>query len=156
MKIKIGGLVENRDLTMYRLTTVQDEPGAAGEILQAFAENKVNMEYITESSTVKGYAIMAICVELQMADKIDQILLQNESISEQLSIKKEEHVSVIGIYGPHFREKPRLAARFCQTLGKAGINILGLSSSISSISAVIINEELDFARDALLQVFELP
>jgi len=156
MKVKIGGLVENIDLTMYRLTTVQDEPGAAGEILQKFAENKVNLEYITESSTVKGYAVMAICVDLQMAEKIDKIFLQNKSISDQLSIKKEEHVSVIGIYGPHFREKPILAAQFCQTLGKSGINILGLSSSISSISAVILDEESEMARDAILQVFELP
>jgi aspartokinase len=73
-----------------------------------------------------------------------------------MNIKRVEQVSVIGIYGPHFREKPRLAAYFCQTLGKAGINILGLSSSISSISAVIVNDQLELARDALLKVFELP
>ena len=73
-----------------------------------------------------------------------------------MDIRKVEKVSVIGIYGPHFREKPRLAAKFCQVLGNAGINILGLSSSISSICAVIVNDELESARDSLLEAFELP
>ena len=156
MKVKIGGLVENRNLTLYRLTTVSDQPGAAGEILQAFAVNKVNLEYLTESSTVKGFAVMAICVNVQMAAIIDRIFYSDKKYSETLSIKKEENVSVIGIYGPHFKEKPQLAAKFCQILGQAGINILGLSSSISSISAVIANDELEDARNALLKVFELP
>jgi aspartokinase len=156
MKIKIGGLVENPDLTLYRLTSVYDEPGAAGEILQAFADNKVNLEYLTESSTVKGYAVMAICVNIRMAAVIDRIIYSDKKYSESLNIKKEEHVSVIGIYGPHFKEKPQLAAIFCQTLGKADINILGLSSSISSISAIIANHELEAARTSLLKVFELP
>ena len=31
MKIKIGGLVENRDLTLFRFTSIKDEPGAAGD-----------------------------------------------------------------------------------------------------------------------------
>ncbi len=156
MKIKIGGLIENRNLMLFRLTSIRDEPGAAGEILQEFAKNNVNLEYITESNTVKGFAVMAICVNIKMAKVIDDIFYSEKNFSESLDIKKVEKVSVIGIYGPHFREKPRLAAKFCQVLGKAGVNILGLSSSISSICAVIINDELESARDALLDEFELP
>ncbi len=156
MITKIGGLVENRDLTLFRLTSVKDQPGAAGEVLNAFAEHGVNLEYITESSTVNGFAVMTICVRVQMAEKIDTIFYSKKQYSEQLNIKKVEHVSVIGIYGPHFREKPRLAAKFCQILGRAGINILGLSSSISSVCAIITDQDLSPARKALLNVFELP
>ena len=156
MKIKIGGLVENQNLTLYRMTSVMDQPGTAGDILNAFATNDVNLEYITESSTANGYAVMAICVNLKMSEKIDKLFQSNPDLAEKLNIIKEKQVSIIGIYGPHFREKPRLAAGFCQNLGKAGINILGLSSSISSICAVILNKDLDKARDTILEVFELP
>ena len=156
MKIKIGGLVKNADLTLYRMTAVQDQPGQAGRILKVFAENQVNLEYITEASTDKGYAVMAVCVSRKMADKIDQIFASDSAFAKTLNIKKIENISVIGIYGPHFREKPALAARFCSRLGKAEINILGLSSSISSIAAVIRNEDLVPAVGALLDVFELP
>jgi len=155
-KFKIGGLVENPDLTMYHLTAVRDQPGAAGEVLIAFAEKHVNLEYITESSTTDGLAVMAICVRRQLAAPIDEYLLHNVDIQKKLSISKIEDVSVLGIYGPHFREKPSLAAHFCQILGKTDINILGLSSSISSMCAVIRNNEVEKARSALLEVFELP
>ncbi len=155
-KFKIGGLVENLDLTMYHLTAIEDQPGAAGEVLNAFAERQVNLEYITESSTTAGLAVMAICVNSAMTERIDDYLSENSEIRKRLNITKIEQVSVLGIYGPHFREKPNLAARFCEVLGKTGINILGLSSSISSICAVIRNHEVESARWSLLDVFELP
>lgn len=154
--MKIGGIVENRDLTLYRLTAVRDEPGSAAEVLRFFAANKINLEYITESSTTQGLAVMAIGVSHATEAQVDQYLEQNEDVKRMLKVKKIPHVSVLGIYGPHFREKPALAVHFCHTLGRAGINIMGLSSSISSISALIRNEDIEKAKDALLGIFELP
>lgn len=63
---------------------------------------------------------------------------------------------MLGIYGPHFREKPAIAALFCVLLGNAGINILNLSSSISTISAIIDVRDLEKAKRVLLSEFELP
>ena len=77
-------------------------------------------------------------------------------ITAKIKITKIANVSVIGIYGPHFREKPILAALFCKILGNAGINILGLASSISSISSVIASDQLHHAKNALLEEFEIP
>jgi aspartokinase len=45
---------------------------------------------------------------------------------------------------------------FCRLLGRAGINILALSSSISSISSVINSDQMEKAKTALLQKFQLP
>ena len=154
--MKIGGLVENRDLTLYRLTALKDKPRAAGQILRYFAEHQVNIEYITESSTADGSAVMAICVKSEVADRIDAYLVGDDEIKNSIEIIKIEQVTVLGIYGPHFREKPTLAARFCQVLGQADVNILGLSSSISSICSVIRDEERMRAKKALLKVFQLP
>jgi aspartokinase len=154
--MKIGGMVENNYLTLYRLTSVEDKPGSAGIILKLFAESNVTLEYITESSAADGTAVMAIGVKAEMDDIIDQILQEQQNLSPSMTIKKIENVSMLGIYGPHFREKPKLAAKFCIVLGRAGVNILGLSSSISSISAIIYSVELDTAKEVLLQEFELP
>jgi aspartokinase len=154
--MKIGGLVENSDLTMYRVTSIKDEPGAAAEILKLFAQEKISLQYITESSVPGHTAVMAICVRANEEDTIDALFQKNGKILRQIIIKKITKVSLIGIYGPHFREKPILAAKFCKLLGDAGINILGLASSISSISSAISTDQLASAKDALLQEFELP
>jgi len=154
--MKIGGLVENSDLTMYRITSIKDEPGAAAEILKLFAQKKISLQYITESSILGDTAVMTICVEAERAGKIDKLFVKNDQIKKQIKITKITDVSVIGIYGPHFRDKPVLAAMFCKILGEAGINILGISSSISSISTVILSAQLKPAKKALLKKFELP
>jgi len=154
--MKIGGLVENRDLTMYRMTSIADRPGAAGEILRLFAEKNVKLPYITESSVPGDKAVMTVCVDAAEAGIIDRLFAENQALSSQIRITKISSVSVIGIYGPHFREKPVLPALFCRLLGHAGINILALSSSISSISSVIDSDQLENAKTALLQKFQLP
>ncbi len=154
--MKIGGLVENSNLTMYQITSIKDEPGAAAKILKLFAQEKISLQYITESNIPGDTAVMSICVDAEQAERIDQLIAQNDQIKRQIKITKIAHVSVLGIYGPHFRDKPVLAAMFCKILGEAGINILGLSSSISSISSVIVSEQLHAAKNALLKEFELP
>ena len=154
--MKIGGLVEQSDLTMYRITSIKDEPGSAGEILKLFAEENVSLQYITESSIPSDTAVMTLCVDDEQSEKIDHIFKTNEHITRQIKITKIENVSMLGIYGPHFREKPFLATQFCKILGKSGVNILGLSSSISSISSIISSAQHQTSKKALLEVFELP
>ena len=154
--MKIGGLVENSDLTLYRITSIKDEPGAAAEILKLFAQEKISLQYITESSIPGDTAVMALCVAAGEEESIDQLFEKNDQITRQIKITKIVDVSVIGIYGPHFRDKPILAAMFCKLLGDAGINILGLASSISSISSIIMADQLPMAKAALLEEFELP
>lgn len=154
--MKIGGLVENDNLTLYRIVSIKDKPGVAGAILKLFAERNINLEYITESSTADGKAVMSLCVNSKLVEKFDELLKKNKELSKQAKIVKVEKVCILGIYGPHFREKPLLAAKFCKILGEAGINILGLSSSISSISSVIDCHERKKAKKALFKVFKLP
>ncbi len=153
--IKIGGLVDQHNLTMYSITSLKDRPGAAAEVLSLFAKANINLEYITEGGCQQDYAALTFCVSSEDAARVDQIL--KEKIEQYAdSIKKREYVCILGVYGPHFREKPAIAAMFCSILGKQGINILGLSSSISTISAVIDIRDREKARDALLQFFQLP
>ena len=154
--MKIGGLVENSDLTLYRITSIKDEPGAAAEILKVFAQEKISLHYITESTIPGATAVMSLCVDAEQAERIDKLFVQHDQIVKQIKIKKISNVSILGIYGPHFRDKPVLVAMFCRILGDSGINILGLSSSISSISSIIDSKQLVNAKNALLEEFELP
>lgn len=154
--MKIGGMIERTDLTLYQFTSIEDEPGTAGMILRLFAKNRVNLEFITESSCSEGKAVLALCISSDHVDQIDRILQAETEIVSKMRISKLENVSMLGIYGPHFREKPAIAARFCILLGSTKINILGISSSISSVVCIIKNAEMEMAKAALLGVFELP
>ena len=154
--MKIGGMIEIEKLTLYKFTALLDKPGTAAKILTFFGEKKLNLEYITETSGRDGRAAMTICVAEDICEKIDAFLQNHQDLLESMRIEKFENISIIGIYGPHFREKPAIASTFCALLGEAGVNILSLSSSISSISCIINSDQMSIARSALLKYFKLP
>jgi aspartokinase len=154
--IKVSGMIEVENLTLYGFSELADKPGSAAKILKLFGEKKLNLEYITETSASDGTAAMTVCVEKKISDQIDIFLRNNQELVNSLRIVKTENVSIIGIYGPHFREKPTIAFTFCTLIAEAGINILSLSSSISSILCIIDRSKLETAKSALLKYFSLP
>jgi aspartokinase len=154
--IKIGGILENHDLTLYKMTTLKDEPGVAGQTLKLFSDNRINLEYITESSSINGAAVMAICVKSVNEERVDHLLEKNRTVRDSLNIIKQHDVCLVGIYGPHFREKIGIASQFFSILGEAGINILGISTSISSVCCIIKAKNASAAKEAILKRFMLP
>ena len=153
--MKIGGMVEQPGLTLYSILSLPDRPGTVARILKIFSEHKVNLHYITEGSSQDGTAILSFCIDKDEDDHIDEVL-KHAVEQTDIQIKKQEFVGIVGIYGPHFREKPSIAAKLFNALGQESINILSISSSISTISCIISIQEFDKARKAILKEFELP
>ena len=154
--LKLGGIYKNRNLTLYQLTSLEDKPGVAGAILDYFAKNKINLEYITESGTSDEKAVLAICIAAGETKKFDDLIGSRNKMPISFKIEKIENVDIIGIYGPHFREKPAIAATFLRLLGSAAINVLGISTSVSSVCCVIPSNKLNLAEKAILKEYELP
>jgi aspartokinase len=153
--MKIGGIIEQLNLALYTIASIPDKPGSAAQVLQSFANERINLAYITEGVDKDGNVVLSFCVDCDDVDKVDNLIKTETEIQNEY-IAKQDYVAMLGIYGPHFREKPAIAVRFFDTLGKAGINILGISSSISTISCIVKLKELDKAKEALLSYFELP
>ncbi|MBD3224397.1 MAG: hypothetical protein GF313_06685 [Caldithrix sp.] len=153
--MKIGGLIEHTNITFYTITSLQDQPGSAAKILKLFGQAGINLVYITEGACKRDMATLAFGVDSEDSQRVDSIIRSNVEV-QSLTIIKTENAAMLGVYGPHFREKPAIAAIFCTLLGEAKINILGLSSSISTISCIIDIRELQRAKQALLQQFQLP
>jgi len=65
-------------------------------------------------------------------------------------------VGMISIFGPHFAERPGIAGMMFSALASAGINILAISTSISSLCCIIDLSDMDEAVQAIEGAFELP
>ena len=154
--IKIGGIFENRNLTLYKFTSIADEPGVAGDILNYFAKKKINFEYITESGTSNSTAVITVCISRDTTKRFDDLLNNRDKTKYSFQVTKIEDICIIGIYGPHFREKPAIAAKFFDMLGSEYINIFGISTSISSVCCIIPSDKRKLARKSILKEFELP
>ena len=155
-KIMIGGMLVTSDLNMVSILSAPNQPGVAGKVLTVLGKNNINIEFITESENLEGTADITFCFKMSDNEKVHQLLTGMRGIVRARGDKWQDDIAILVVYGPHFKEKPAISGKMCKQLGKYKINILGISTSISSISCIISYSDLETARNALLEVFELP
>ena len=155
-RILIGGILQARNYTMLKVAGLPNKPGYAGHILTLLGRANINLHFIAEGEDHHGFANMTICIYPKDAKKAVEIIKSQKNIDKNHNVEKTSNISSLTIYGPHFREKPAISGEMCSTLGKADVNILGISTSISSVCCLINDSNFERAYDALLKVFQLP
>jgi len=155
-KILIGGILQAKNYTMLKVVGLPNKPGFAGRILTKLGRANINLHFIAEGEDAQGYANMTICIFPKDSKEAVEIIKSQKNGNQKQDVEEIHNISSLTVYGPHFREKPAISGEMCSTLGKASVNILGISTSISSICCLIKDEEHYRAYDALLKVFQLP
>jgi len=155
-KVKIGGILETTDLILVSILSAPNHPGVAGKVLTKLGENRINIEFVTENENLEGTADITFCFKSEYKDRVKKLLAGIKGIARARGDKWYDNIAILVVYGPHFREKPTISGKMCAQLGKYKINIMGISTSISSISCVIRETDLADAKKALLEAFEMP
>jgi aspartate kinase len=155
-KTKIGGIMQNANLTKVGVMGVPDRPGVAGATLTALGEAGINVQFIVQCIDLENQDHIICCVAKEYGDKAAAALEKVEMAMGAQRVIHVPNVAVISIFGPDFREIPGIAGQMFTALAEAGINILAISTSISTISCVIEMGSLSTAVQALAETFELP
>ncbi len=155
-KLTIGGIIESRYLTLIRVMGVPDKPGTAGNLFKCLARLNVNVEFISSAADITGTANLGLCVSnadgLKVAGDIECIKAGTQAKKVQLI----KDVAAIGVYGPHFRETPDIAAHLFGCLAEQSIQVMGVSTSISTVACLVSGSELEKARKTIQDSFILP
>lgn len=155
-KIKIGGIIQNKNLAQISMLNLPNQPEVAGQIFSLLGREGINVQFIVQAlgAVEKGHIIF--CIDQKDLEKALDILKKKPFGGEPQEIIPYHPVAIISIFGPHFREKPAIAGRMFSALSAAGINILAISTSISTLSCVIPESLLSLAVQVLSETFELP
>lgn len=155
-KIRIGGIMQNRNLAKIGIMSIPDRPGVGGVIFSALGAKGVHCPFIVHTIDANSLDNIVICVEQrhlpQSLEVLDRI---KETVGAKEVIYKGE-VGLVTVFGPHFGERPGIAGTMFSTLASVGINILAISASISSLACVIDADDMDEAVRALEEAFDLP
>lgn len=155
-KIKLGGIIQNRDLAKIGIMSIPDRPGVAGNILGALGDKGINCPFIVHTIDLNELDNIVICVsrgQLPIALKVLGTVKETVGAKE---VVHEGEVGMVTIFGPHFGERPGVAGTMFSALASVGINIMAISTSISSLSCLIDVDDMDAAMQALEEAFELP
>ncbi len=155
-KEPIGGIILDEDLTFVRIFNLSDEPDSAGSALEEFCFYGQVVNFISENVDIHGKANLAVTLHRGDAEDFKKAIDAIEHLEESIKVQVIDHACIVTVYGPHFKERCGLAATTFRSLGLVGINILGISTSISSISVVIEEKYMEKAKMALEDVFDVP
>ena len=72
------------------------------------------------------------------------------------AVMPQPEVASIAIFGPDFRERPGIAGQMFRALAARGINILAISTSISTVNCIIDLARLQDAYAAICEQFDVP
>lgn len=155
-KIKIGGIMQTTNLAKVGVMSIPDRPGTAGKILAVLGGIGINVQFIVQCIDILNNDHVVFCISQEEMDRAKEAL---EQIRQELGAEQvitRPNVAIISIFGPDFRERPGVAGAMFSALGRQGINILAISTSISTLSCVIDAVHLDLAMATMRETFDLP
>jgi aspartate kinase len=154
--VAAGGLLKFRDLCLIGVMSAPDRPGIGASIFRALGHVNINAQFIVQCIDLRHRSHVLFCVAEEDAS---EALARIRPVARELEaedVSEQHHVALMAVFGPDFRERPGLAGRAFGTLAERGINILAISTSISTVSCVIRDEDYGAAEEAIREVFRLP
>ena len=155
-KIRIGGIMQNAHLSLLNVTAVPDRPGIAAAILGELGRRGINVQFIVQCIDQNRHDQVAVCVDRDDGPSaLDAVNLVAPDVEAGRVISYPE-VAIVSIFGPDFRERPGIAGTMFDSLAAEGVNIMAISTSISTVSCVIESDALETALNSLRATFDLP
>jgi aspartokinase len=154
-KVRVGGVQVYRGLSMISILGTPHGPGMAGVVLETLGNAGVNVEFISCCPDSGGGDNIVVCVERH---RLAEALARLETVRDRirpLGMTTREGLVGVAVFGPHFREIPAVAGRIFRAMADVGINILAISTSVSSVTSVFEEALLETGLAALHKRFEI-
>jgi len=155
-KVKVGGIMASTGLATVSILSLPDRADVTGVVFHAMGKRNINIEFIVHSLDLEGNGNLTFCIDQKYLEPALEVLEGVKSLVEAKGVSYQPHVAMISVFGPHFRERPMISGLMFNALGTAGINVLAISTSISSCSCVIQADQTEDAMRALHETFEAP
>jgi len=154
-KIKVGGIMVSDGRGLLRIVSVPSRIDAPGMIFFNLGRSGINIELMAQTTDLdltSSFSLVVAHSDLSVALTILQGL---KAEMEAESVTYLPDVAVISVFGPHLREKPKIPGLMFAAIASVGISPLAISTSISSVSCVVEDSQLDPALEVLNETFDI-
>lgn len=156
VKIKVGGIMAATGLSTVSILSLPDRPDVPGMVLHAMGGHTINIEFVVHNIDIDGNGNMTFCIDQKNLEAALEVLEGVKPLIDAKGISYHPNVATVSVFGPHFRERPMISGLMFSALGTAGINVMAISTSISSCSCVIEANQIEDAMRVLHETFEAP
>ncbi len=155
-KIAVGGITKVEDLVLVKMLGARSGQGLAGRALSGLGLKGINISCVTSFTDREGLNNISFAIN---ADDLDQTLGILQSMQDELEIGKIDYTprcAAISIYGPHFSQRPAIAGTVFDATGAAGVEILLIATSFSTVTFLTNADQADLAIERLHENFLVP
>ncbi len=154
-KIQIGGILQSRDLALIQVLGLP-QPGLAALLLQALGERGISAQVVVQCRESGGGYALAFAVALAHQEEARRAVEEPARRAGAREVLVTAPIGMVAVFGPHFRDRPAIAGTMLSALGAAGVEVLAISTSISTVACIVAAEEMDRAVGVLEATFQLP
>jgi aspartokinase len=155
-RIEAGGLIYKEHVGMVGLIGIPTHPGIGGRYFSKLADSGIHVELIVNLFDGDKYDHILVCVDRKDLDAAMEITQIIHDVVGSQSIIHDPQVALVCISSLDFEESQVIAGHMFKTLGDHNINIQGISTSVSSVTCMIHQDDLEEALSVLHQAFILP
>jgi aspartate kinase len=150
----VSAVTHSENEVVFTLSGIPDEPGSAATVLEAVAEEHVNVDTILQN-VVHGVAELSFSVPTDDAAATRRGIEAAAQTLGPMEIDENERLGKVSLIGAGMRSHPGIAAKMFRTLAGEGINLQMISTSPIKISCMIDRSDVDRAVRSLHAVFAL-
>ena len=156
-KIQASGLIRNDHVAEVGLMDIPSQKCVGGKLFPALSEAGINLKLVVHLIDREEKDHIVLCVD---RDDLSQALAVAERIREEIggkaiTITSDANVALVSLFNLDFREQQGVVSQIFEALGSCNIGVLGISTSLSTISCMIKSKHLDEAIRALREAFVL-
>jgi aspartokinase len=155
-RVKVGGIMASSGLATVSILSLPNRPDVAGTVLHALGKRNINIEFVVHNLDLEGNGNMTFCIDQKDLEGAMEVLEGVKPLVEAKGISYRPNVAMISVFGPHFRERPMISGLMFNALGTTGISVLAISTSISSCSCLVQEDQTEDALRALHETFDAP
>jgi len=149
--VRIYDIVQQSGLDLWSLVVDQRRLTKLGAALLDLGQEKIRMPFLLALLSPEDRLVFNFCFPGEQNSRIE------ETLSSRLGKTVLDHysrVAALYIHGPHFGDRYGIANTLVRALESAGVSLLAMGCTVSSISVIIRKEDLTAAVQALEATFQ--
>jgi aspartokinase len=151
-RLKIYDILYNENLCQIKLTI--RKTNFLASLFERLGKRDIKIKFFAFHQGLNEILQLTFCIKKSDLKTTQKIL--TEMPLEEKDIHIDPRVGMVAIYGPHFVEKPGIIDMMHSAVSSQGINILAISTTVSTSFFIIHSSDVVRAVSCLNEMFEIP
>jgi aspartokinase len=150
---KIYGLEYQDHQELFHITLAPSNMRALGAAFKGVSPHGLDLTFLAANRSRGKSDAMHLCLPLTKSGSNKENIAH---ILDPLRIETDDPVGTFSMNGPHFGDRYGIVRDLLNTLETAGVDLMGLSCTIASITGVVPSSQLSRTIEAIRNCFDVP